>query len=110
MRELPRSAPEDNHSRHSKPLQLSTRLAYALEQVATTINGISAIGHARTVLERAGWVATISADRITVDHDIVAQLLDVNGNMWWQVYADDGTSPAWIVGAADDPSSWAGAE
>jgi hypothetical protein len=78
--------------------------------VAKTLKGISAIGHARTVLERASWVATITA-RINVDHEIVAQLLAVNGNMWWQVYAAELTSPAWIVGAAaEDPSSWVGAE
>ncbi|MDT5010631.1 MAG: hypothetical protein QOH57_2248 [Mycobacterium sp.] len=72
---------------------------------------IDGISHARTVRERAGWVATITANRITIDHDIVAQLLAVNGMTWRQVYAADATSPAWIVGAAaKDHSSWVGAE
>ena len=70
----------------------------AVEQVAKTIDGISVIGQARAVLERTGWVATITANRINVNDTIVAQLLVLNGNTWWQVYTADGTSPAWIVG------------
>jgi|SRR5689334_14423633 hypothetical protein len=81
------------------------------EQVARTINGISAIGHARTVLERAGFTATISANRITVNQDITADLISANGNSWWHVYTAHDSRPPWIVGGAVvDQASWLGAE
>jgi hypothetical protein len=80
------------------------------EQVAKTINGLPTIGHARTVLESAGFTATISANRITVNQQVEALLVAVNGKTWWQVYTVDGTHPVWIVGAAVDPSNWVGAE
>jgi hypothetical protein len=81
------------------------------EQVARTINGISAIGHARTALERAGFTATITANRITVNQEITAHFLSVNGNTWWQVYTAHGRRPLWIVGGAVvDQANWFGAE
>jgi hypothetical protein len=81
------------------------------EQVARTINGISAIGHARSVLERAGYTATISANRITVNQEVTAQFMSVNGNSWWQVYTAQGRRPLWIVGGAVvDQANWFGAE
>ena len=78
------------------------RAVITTEQVAKTINGISAIGHARTVLERAGWTATITANRITVNQEVEAQFIAANGKTWWQVYTADGTPPVWIVGAEVD--------
>jgi hypothetical protein len=69
------------------------------EQVAKMVAGISTIGHARNVLERAGWCATIVANRITVNEQIVAQFVVMNGKTWWQVYTVTGTPPVWIVGA-----------
>jgi hypothetical protein len=81
------------------------------EQVAKMVAGISTIGHARTVLERAGWTATITANRITVNQEIEAQFIAVNGKTWWQIYTADGTPPVWIVGAAAvDPANRVGAE
>lgn len=82
-----------------------------MEQVANALNGISAIGHARTVLERAGFTAKITANRIAVNEDVSAQFMSVNGNTWWQVYADDGTGPVCVVGASTlSRSNWVGAE
>ena len=81
------------------------------EQVARTINGISAIGHARTALEGAGFTATISANRITVNDEVTAHLISANGNTWWQVYTAHGRRPLWIVGGAVvDQANWFGAE
>ena len=82
-----------------------------MEQVAKALNGISAIGHARTVLERAGFTAKITANRIAVNEDVSAQFMSVNGNTWWQVYSVDGTGPVCVVGAATvGRSNWVGAE
>ena len=41
---------------------------------------------------------------------VQAQLISSNGSVWWQVYAVDGTPPAWtVVGAQTDiTSSWSG--
>jgi hypothetical protein len=75
------------------------------ELVAKTIAGISTIGHARSVLERAGWRATIAANRITVDEEIVAQLIPAKTGTYgpiteqWIVHSLDGTPPVWIVGS-----------
>ena len=84
------------------------RAVITTEQVAKTINGISAIGHARTVLERAGWTATITANRITVNQEVEAQFIAANGKTWWQVHTADGTTPVWIVGTQVDPANRVG--
>jgi hypothetical protein len=74
------------------------------ELVAETIAGISTIGHARSVLERAGWRATIAANRITVGEEIIAQLIPAKTGTHgpiteqWIVHSLDGTPPVWIVG------------
>lgn len=92
-------------------IDLSDSALRTMEQVAKTINGISAIGRACTVLERAGFTVTITANRITVNQQVTAHLMSVDGNTWWQVYTADGRRPLWIVGGtAVDASSWFGAE
>lgn len=79
------------------------------EQVAKVIAGISVIGHARNLLEQEGYTATIVAQRITVNLEVVAQFVSCNGHAWWQVYATDGTPPIWTVGAQGrDPGDWRG--
>jgi hypothetical protein len=89
----------------------SDRVVITTEQVARTINGISAIGHARNVLERAGFTATIAANRITVNQEITAHLISANGNSWWQVYTAHNRRPLWIVGGSVvDETNWFGAE
>lgn len=69
------------------------------EQVAKVVDGISFIGLARQALECAGFAASLVANRITVNQEIIAQFVSVNGTAWWQVYAAAGTPPVWIVGA-----------
>ena len=92
-------------------IDLSDRAVVATEQVAKVVAGISFIGLARDALETAGFTATITTNRITVNHEIIAQFLAVNGRTWWQVYHADGTPPVWIVGAeAVDPANWVGTE
>jgi hypothetical protein len=78
------------------------------EQVAKVLDGVSAIGVARTALEHAGWNATIAGNRITVNQEVEAQLIAANGKTWWQVYTADGTTPVWIVGAQVDPANRVG--
>jgi hypothetical protein len=92
-------------------IDLSDRVVVTTEQVAEVVAGVSLIGLARHALETADFTATITANRITVNHEIIAQFLAVNGRAWWQVYRADGTPPVWIVGAdAVDPANWTGAE
>jgi hypothetical protein len=75
------------------------------ESVAKVIAGISTIGHARTVLERAGLRATVAANRITVGNEIVAQLIPARSGIYgpiseqWIVHSLDGARPVWIVGS-----------
>ena len=79
------------------------------EMVAKTVAGIVQIGAARRALEKAGWTASIVGNRITVA-DYEAQLINSNGQGWWQVYAMDGTPPVWTVGTKcqDHSSNWIG--
>lgn len=70
------------------------------EQVAKVVAGVSSIGLARRALERAGWSATVVANRITVNQDIIAQFIaGMNDEPRWLVYPITGTPPMWIVGA-----------
>jgi hypothetical protein len=80
------------------------------EVVAKTIGGLTTIGSARAALEKAGWNATIVAQRITVDQAITAQYVSCNGHAWWWIYAEDGTPPVWTVGAEGMVGNWIGAE
>jgi hypothetical protein len=76
-----------------------------VEKVGRVLSGISLIGEARNALERAGWRATIAANRVTVNEEVLAQLIPatvrsfgaVDG--YWVIYAISGTRPVWIVGA-----------
>ena len=68
------------------------------EKVAGVVAGIHQIGDVRNLLELEGWTATILANRITVNHEIVAQFMASNGHFWWQVFHVDGTPPVFIVG------------
>lgn len=77
--------------------------------IAKTIAGISLIGIAPRTLEQAGWDATITGNRITVDGTVEAQLVSTNGRGWWQVYSIDGVPPVWVVSATTEPTNWLGA-
>ena len=92
-------------------IDLPERAEVTTEQVAKVVAGISLIGLARYALEAAGFSATVTANRITVEGAIIAQFLAVNGRTWWQVYPADGTPRVWIVGAeAVDSANWVGTE
>jgi hypothetical protein len=75
-----------------------------VEKVGRVLSGISLIGEARNALERAGWRATIAANRVTVNEEALAQLIPatvrsfgaVDG--YWVIYAISGARPVWIVG------------
>jgi hypothetical protein len=74
--------------------------AVTTEQVAKVVAGVSFIGLASRALERAGWSAAIVANRITVNHEIIAQF--VAGTIdepCWLVYTVTGKPPIWVVGA-----------
>lgn len=76
-----------------------------VERVARVVSGCSVIGEARNALSVAGWTATIAANRITVDEDVLAQFIPAKiGNFGlvsarWVIYSVAGTHPVWIVGA-----------
>jgi hypothetical protein len=76
-----------------------------VESVAKVVSGISVIGHARDALTAAGWTATTTANRITVDAKVLAQLIPAKFGAYglvdarWVVYPRDGEYPVWIVGA-----------
>ena len=79
------------------------------ERVAKMVAGVGLVGYARAALEHAGHAATISGNRITVDHEVEAQLVSANGHSWWNVYFSDGTPPVWTVGTQAGPFDRAGA-
>jgi hypothetical protein len=76
-----------------------------VERVAKVVSGFSVIGEARNALSAAGWTATITANRITVAEDVLAQFIPAKVgafgliNARWIVYSIAGTHPVWIVGA-----------
>jgi hypothetical protein len=76
-----------------------------VERVAKVVSGCSVIGEARNALSAAGWTATIAANRITVDEDVLAQLIPAKMGTFgqvsarWVIYSVAGTHPVWIVGA-----------
>jgi hypothetical protein len=82
-----------------------------VERVAKVLSGMSIIGEARNALDAAGWTATIAANRITVDEDVLAQYIPARVgtfgliNARWIVYSIAGTHPVWIVGAEQDGGS-----
>jgi hypothetical protein len=75
-----------------------------VESVARVVSGVSVIGRARNALEAAGWTATIAANRITVDDEVLAQFIPAETGIFgpvnarWIVYSIAGTHPVWIVG------------
>ena len=78
---------------------------HTIEKVGRVLSGISLIGEARNALERAGWRATIAANRVTVNEEVLAQLIPATVrsfgavDAYWVIYAISGTRPVWIVGA-----------
>ena len=76
-----------------------------VEKVATVVSGFGVIGEARNALNAAGWTATITANRITVGEDVLAQLIPAKIGTYglisahWVIYSMAGTQPVWIVGA-----------
>lgn len=79
-------------------------------QIAQAVAGIGTIGQAQQVLEAAGWQARITANHITVNQEVVADYVSINGSAWWQVYACDGSLPVFVVGSRTQPANWVGAE
>jgi hypothetical protein len=78
-----------------------------VERVAKVVSGISVIGQARDALDAAGWTATITANRITVDDEVLAQFIPVIPanigtvgpiNARWIIYSIARADPVWIVG------------
>ena len=78
---------------------------HTVEKVGRVLSGISLIGEARNALERAGWRATIAANRVTINEEVLAQLIPATVrsfgavDAYWVIYAISGTQPVWIVGA-----------
>jgi hypothetical protein len=78
-----------------------------VEKVAKVVSGFSVIGEARNALSAAGWTATITANRITVDEDVLAQFVPAKVGAFglisacWLIYSTAGTKPVWIVGTDD---------
>jgi hypothetical protein len=76
-----------------------------VERVAKVVSGCSVIGEARNALSAAGWTATIAANRITVDDDVLAQFIPAKIGSFgvvsarWVIYSAARTHPVWIVGA-----------
>jgi len=69
------------------------------------VSGISVIGEACRALNAAGWTAKITANRITVGEDVLAQLIPAKAGVFgwvsgrWVIYSTVGAHPVWIVGA-----------
>ena len=78
---------------------------HTVEKVGRVLSGIFLMGEARNALERAGWRATIAANRVTVNEEVLAQLIPATVrsfgaiDAYWVIYAISGTRPVWIVGA-----------
>jgi hypothetical protein len=76
-----------------------------VERVAEVVSRFSVIGEARNALNAAGWTATITANRITVAEEVLAQFIPAKGGTFglisgrWIIYSIAGTHPVWIVGA-----------
>ena len=75
------------------------------EQVAGVVAGIPAIGWACDALKKAGWRASISGNRITVNDEVFAQFIGTTVGALggidarWVVYRIAGTPPLSVVGA-----------
>jgi hypothetical protein len=75
-----------------------------VERVARVVSGCSIIGEAQNALHAAGWTATITANRITVGEDVLAQFIPAKTgtygrvNARWIIYSIAETQPVWVVG------------
>jgi hypothetical protein len=82
-----------------------------VERVAKVVSGFSVIGEARNALNAAGWTATITANRITVAEEALAQFIPAKDGTFgpisasWIIYSVAGTHPVWIVGAEQSVGS-----
>jgi hypothetical protein len=94
---------------NTTPTEVEASEILAVEQIARTISGVTQIGQAQRLLELAGFTAKITANRIIVNVETIAQYMSCNGKSWWQVYATDGTPPVWTVGAQVEQGNWIGA-
>jgi hypothetical protein len=76
-----------------------------VEKVAVVVSGISVIGEARSALKAAGWTASITANRITVDDAVMAQFIPAKTGTFglvsarWVIYSIAAADQVWIVGA-----------
>ena len=68
------------------------------ELVAQRIKVTGFIGFARHILEEAGHLVVLVGNRITVDDEVVAQLVG-GEHPRWVVYFISGATPTWVVGA-----------
>ena len=79
------------------------------EQVAGVVAGIPVIGTACDALTTAGWRASIAANRITVNDEVLAQFIgagmgrDGGVEATWVIRTIAGTAPVWVVGAERRP-------
>jgi hypothetical protein len=79
------------------------------EQVAGVIAGVPVIGRACEALVQAGWRASIAGNRITVNDEVMAELIgagvgrDGGVEATWVIYAIAGRPPLWVVGAERRP-------
>jgi hypothetical protein len=83
--------------------------AATAEQVAGVVAGIPAIGKACEALVKGGWRASIAANRITVNDEVIAQFIGAGVGRadgveaTWVIYGIAGTPPVWVVGAERQP-------
>lgn len=76
-----------------------------VENVAHVVSGVSLIGVARDALRAAGHVATIAANRITIDDTVEAQFIPAEVGTYglsdarWIVSPVAVATPVWVVGA-----------
>lgn len=79
--------------------------AAMVENVAHVVSGVSLIGVARDALRAAGHVATIAANRITIDDTVEAQFIPAEVGTYglsdarWIVSPVAVATPVWVVGA-----------
>jgi len=91
-----------------------------VDRVAMVVSGMSVIGQARNALAAAGWSATITANRITVDDQVLAHFVpgrvgSVGRNhAHWAIYSAAGADAIRFVRAdwheGDSQSSCHGAD
>ena len=83
-------SPRDDDSGAAEAPQKPDALAL-VESVEQVVSGFSIIGHACNALRAAGWSTKITANRITVDDAIEAQLIPSR-------FGTDGLTDArWVV-------------